>query len=136
MPVLWFSHIRGALVVYTLDYTCIDVNARVLKSFLVSQVWCQAVDKARTNDTNSQPTTITIRPPRYCFVSVCIRVCTLDYRYIDVNARVLKSFLASQVWSQAITGARTNDTNSQPTTITIWPPRHCFVCVCVCAHTN
>ena len=37
-----------------------------------------------------------------------------DYTYIDVNALAqgIKSFLASQVWSQAVAGARTYGTDS------------------------
>ena len=37
-----------------------------------------------------------------------------DYTYIDVNALAegIKSFLASHVWSQAVAGARTYDTDS------------------------
>ena len=33
----------------------------------------------------------------------------VDYTYIDINAlaRAIKSFLASQVWFQAVAGART-----------------------------
>ena len=44
-----------------------------------------------------------------------------DYTYIDINglAQGIKSFLASQVWFQAVAGARTYSTdsstiNSQP----------------------
>ena len=42
----------------------------------------------------------------------------VDYTYIDVNALAqgIKSFLASQVWFQAVAGARIYDTDS-PTII-------------------
>ena len=38
----------------------------------------------------------------------------VDYTYIDINALAqgIKSFLVSQVWFQAIAGARTYDTDS------------------------
>ena len=38
----------------------------------------------------------------------------VDYTYIDVNAlaHVIKSFLASHVWFQAVAGARTHGTDS------------------------
>ena len=38
----------------------------------------------------------------------------VDYTYIDVNtlAQGIKSFLASQVWFQAVAGARTYGTDS------------------------
>ena len=38
----------------------------------------------------------------------------LDYTYIDINAMAqgIKSFLASQLWFQAVAGARTYDTDS------------------------
>ena len=38
----------------------------------------------------------------------------VDYTYIDVNAlaQAIKSFLASQVWFQAVAGARTYGTDS------------------------
>ena len=38
----------------------------------------------------------------------------VDYTYIDVNALAqgIKSFLASQVWFQAVAGARTYGTDS------------------------
>ena len=37
-----------------------------------------------------------------------------DYTYIDINALAqgIKSFLALQVWFQAVAGARTDDTDS------------------------
>ena len=41
-------------------------------------------------------------------------VCGVDYTYIDINALAqgIKSFLASQVWFQAVAGARTYGTDS------------------------
>ena len=38
----------------------------------------------------------------------------VDYTYIDINAmtQVIKSFLTSQVWFQAVAGARTYGTDS------------------------
>ena len=66
----------------------------------------------------------------YIYICVCVCVCVcvyccittsmyclyvgFDYTYIDINALVLgiKSFLASQVWFQAVAGARTYDTDS------------------------
>ena len=38
----------------------------------------------------------------------------VDYAYIDINALAqgIKSFLASQVWIQAVAGARTYGTDS------------------------
>ena len=49
-----------------------------------------------------------------------------DYKYIDINtlAQGIKSFLASQVWFQAVDGARTYGTDSP--TITSQP--HIYVC--------
>ena len=42
----------------------------------------------------------------------------VDYTYIDVNALAqgIKSFLASQVWFQAVAGARTYGTDSRAIT--------------------
>ena len=67
----------------------------------------------------------------YWCVCVCVYWCMttsmyclyvgVDYTYIDVNALAqgIKSFLASQVWFQAVAGARTYGTNSP--TITSQP---------------
>ena len=82
------------------------------------------------------------------YVCVCMWVCVcvcmyvsmyclyvgVDYTYIDVNALAqgIKSFLASQVWFQAIAGARTYGTNSP--TITSqprYPFGHMYVCMYV-----
>ena len=87
------------------------------------------------------------------YVSVCVCVCVcvyvsmyclyvrVDYTYIDVNALAqgIKSFLASQVWFQAIAGARTYGTNSP--TITSqprYPFGHMYVCmyVCLCMYVH
>ena len=39
-------------------------------------------------------------------------VCRVDYTYIDINALGIKSFFASQVWLQAVAGARTYGSDS------------------------
>ena len=46
----------------------------------------------------------------------------VEYAYIDVNALApgIESFLASQVWFQAVAGARTYGTDSPAIT---WQPR-------------
>ena len=54
------------------------------------------------------------------YMCVCTYVCMhclyvgVDYTYIDINALAqgIKSFLASQVWFQAVAGARTYGTDS------------------------
>ena len=45
----------------------------------------------------------------------------VDYAYIDINplAQGIKSFLASQVWFQAVAGARTYSTDSHAIIIII-----------------
>ena len=60
----------------------------------------------------------------YVYMYVCTYICMttsmyilyvgLDYRYIDINALAqgIKSFWASQVWFQAVAGARTHGTDS------------------------
>ena len=50
-----------------------------------------------------------------------------DYTYIDINtlAQGIKSFLASQVWFQAVPVARTYGIHS---------PVCMYVCMCVLAH--
>ena len=55
----------------------------------------------------------------------------VDYTYIDINALAqgIKSFLASQVWFQAVAVARTSGT--EPATLTIRPPRHLCVYECM-----
>ena len=52
-----------------------------------------------------------------------------DYTYIDINALAqgIKSFLASQVWIQAVAGARTYGTDSHAITT-----RYVCICVYVC----
>ena len=60
------------------------------------------------------------RMPMCVCMYVCMYICMyclyvgFDYTYIDVNALAqgIKSFLASLVWSQAVTGARTYGTDS------------------------
>ena len=60
----------------------------------------------------------------YVCIHVCMYVCMfclyvgVDYTYIDVNALAqgIKSFLASQVWFQAVAGARTYGTDLPATT--------------------
>ena len=77
------------------DHTYIDINslAHGIKSFLVPQVWFQAVDGARTYDTDSPAwfqagTGINVRMHAYMYVCmyVCIFVCmyVLMYDYIYV----------------------------------------------------
>ena len=53
----------------------------------------------------------------------------VDYTYIDINAlaQEIKSFLASQVWFQAVAGARTYGFNSLP-----FGHRDINMCVYVC----
>ena len=53
-----------------------------------------------------------------------------DYTYIDINglAQGIKSFLTSQVWFQAIAGARTYGTDS----LAITSSHAMYVCMCVC----
>ena len=48
----------------------------------------------------------------------------VDYTYIDVNAlaQAIKSFLASQVWFQAVAGARTYGTDSPAITSQPYKP--------------
>ena len=48
-----------------------------------------------------------------------------EFTHIEINARTqgIKSIMASQVWPQAVAGARFA-CNSQPITISIRPPRH------------
>ena len=60
----------------------------------------------------------------YLHIHVCKYLCMttsmyclyvgVDYTYIDVNAMAqgIKSFFTSQVWFQAVVGARTYGTNS------------------------
>ena len=56
----------------------------------------------------------------YVCMYVCIVTCMyclyvgFDYTYIDISALAqgIKSFLASQVWFQAVAGARTYGTDS------------------------
>ena len=54
-----------------------------------------------------------------------------DYTYIDVNALAqgIKSFLASHVWSQAVSGARTYGTDSPA--ITSQPRMYECMYVCI-----
>ena len=63
---------------------------------------------------------------------MCCLYVWFDYTYIDLNVLTqgIKSFLASQVWFQAVAGARTYGTDSHA--ITIRPPRHMYVCMYVC----
>ena len=62
----------------------------------------------------------------------------VDYTYIDVNALAqgIKSFLASQVWFQAVAGGlnlwHRLARNYYSATLTIRPPRH--HCMYVCTH--
>ena len=65
---------------------------------------------------------------------VCTSVCMCVYVCIDINALAqgIKSFLASQVWFQAVVGDRTYGTDSpaissRPATLTIRP----HVCMCM-----
>ena len=60
-----------------------------------------------------------------------------DYRYIDINALAqgIKSFLASQVWFQAVPGARTYGTDSPAITVYLCMYVHMYVCMYVCIHT-
>ena len=60
-----------------------------------------------------------------------------DYTYIDINALAqgIKSFLASQVWFQAIAGARTYGTDSPAITSQphqMFGHRNKYVCMYVC----
>ena len=54
----------------------------------------------------------------------------VDYTYIDVNARAqgIKSFLASQVWFQAVVGARTYGTDS-PAITSMYVCMYVYVCI-------
>ena len=58
-----------------------------------------------------------ITPMYYLYVG-------FDYTYIDINAlaQVIKSFLASKVWFQAVAGVRTYGTDSP------------YVRICVCGY--
>ena len=65
---------------------------------------------------NNLPATLTFRPPRHVCMTTsmyCFYV-GFDYTYIDVNALAqgIKSFLASQVWFEAVAGARIYGTDS------------------------
>ena len=57
----------------------------------------------------------------------------VDYTYIDVNALAqgIKSFLASQVWFQAVAGARTYGTD---VCVSLCVHVCMYVCVCLCMH--
>ena len=62
-----------------------------------------------------------------------------DYTYIDINALAqgIKSFLASQVWFQAIAGARTYGTDSPAITSQphqMFGHRNKYVCMYVCMY--
>ena len=59
-----------------------------------------------------------------------------DYTYIGINtlAQGIKSFLASQVWFQAIAGARTYGTDSHVITRHICMHVCIYVCMYVCMH--
>ena len=71
----------------------------------------------------------------YVCLPVCLSVCLttsmyclyvgIDYTYIDINALAqgIKSFLVSQVWFQAVAGARTYGTDSPAITM--------YVCTCI-----
>ena len=68
-----------------------------------------------------------------------------DYTYIDINAlaHAIKFFLASQVWFQAVAGARTYGTDSPAiNSQQRYPFGHVLmyvcmhVCIHVCTHTN
>ena len=53
----------------------------------------------------------------YVCMCVCMHVCMYDYIYVlfvcrDALAQGIKSFLASQIWLQAVAGARTYGTDS------------------------
>ena len=81
-------------------------------------------------------------------ISMCCLYVGFDYTYIDINAlaQEIKSFLASQVWFQAVTGARTYGTDSPANTSQpSYPFGHrdipcmyvcvyvyIYVCVCMC----
>ena len=56
-----------------------------------------------------------------------------DYTYIDVNALAqgIKSFLASQVWFQAVAGARTYGTDSPAITSHVCMYVFMYVCLSV-----
>ena len=63
----------------------------------------------------------------------------VDYTYIDINALAqgIKSFLASQVWFQAIAGTRTYGTDSHAITSQPRQPfghRDIHVCMYVCVY--
>ena len=57
----------------------------------------------------------------------------VDYTYIDINALThgIKSFLASQVWFQAVPGARTYSTDWPAITFG-YRDIHMYVCMYVC----
>ena len=59
-----------------------------------------------------------------------------DYTYIDINALAqgTKSFLASQVWFQAVAGARTDGTDSPAITSHVCMYACMYVCVYVCMY--
>ena len=59
----------------------------------------------------------------------------VDYTYIDVNARAqgIKSFLASQVWFQAVAGARTYGTDS-PAITSMYVCMYVCICICICMY--
>ena len=58
------------------------------------------------------------------YLSIYCMYFWFHYAYIDINA-----FLASQVWSQSVAGARTYGS----TTISIRPPKQfMYVCIYVC----
>ena len=51
---------------------------------------------------------------RWMTISICCLYVGFDYAYIDTNERTqgIKSFLVSHVWSEAMSGSRTYDTDS------------------------
>ena len=58
----------------------------------------------------------------------------VDYTYIDINALAqgIKSFLASQIWFQAVAGARTYGTDSATVSMCVCVRVCIYVCVSVC----
>ena len=60
-----------------------------------------------------------------------------DYTYIDINALTqgIKSFLVSQVWFQAMVGARTNGTDSVTET-SLYVCMYACVHICMCAYMH
>ena len=90
------------------DYTYIDINA--LAHAIKSQIWFQAVDGARTYDTDSPAGKPGSGYNVLMYNYIYVLFVGVDYTYIDINA--LAQAIKSHIWFQAVDGARTYDTDS------------------------